>query len=487
MKIKNIFKSKKAENTPKFVNKRSLKNGSYSMIVSVLVIAIIVIVNLVVNHLPSTYTKFDLSDTKLFSISDETKNVLKNVNEDVTIYLVAQEGSEDKTIVELLDKYKALSSNISIVYKDPVLNPTFVSKYTSGDLNENSLIIESAKRSKVIDYNEIYQTTTDYQTYESSTEFDGEGQLTSGIDFVTSDDLPIMYALEGHNEQAISDSLKQEIEKQNVTVQSLSLLTSEAVPEDCKCLLIYAPVKDISTEEAKKISDYLNKGGNAFIASGYTEDELTNFNALLASFGVAKTTEVVFEGDSNYFARPYNHYLAPKLNSHDITSPLITAKERVLLPYAMGITQLDTKPDSITITSLLSTTNSSYGKVLTANTSSTQKEDGDTAGPFDLSVAITNKINDETEGKIIFTASDYLLDDSANQSVSGGNHDYILNAINWLCEHKSGITIHTKSLDSAKLVLTAAQTNFWSLITMVLLPVVVIITGIVVWLRRRKK
>jgi ABC-type uncharacterized transport system involved in gliding motility auxiliary subunit len=104
-----------------------------------------------------------------------------------------------------------------------------------------------------------------------------------------------------------------------------------------------------------------------------------------------------------------------------------------------------------------------------------------------LSVAITNQIDEKTEGKIIFTASDYLLDDSANQSVSGGNHDYILNGVNWLCEHESGITIHTKSLDNAKLVLTAAQTNFWSLITMVLLPVVVIVTGIVVWLRRRKK
>lgn len=487
MKFKNILKKNKTKAMPKIVNKRSLKNGSYSMMITALVIAIIVIINLVVNSLPSTYTKFDLSDTKLFTISDETKNELTNLNEDITIYLIAQEGNEDSTIVELLDKYVALSSNVSVVYKDPVLYPNFVSAYASDGLNENSLIIESAKRFKVIDYSEIYQTTTDYTTYESTTEFDGEGQLTSGIDYVTSDDLPVMYVLEGHSEAELSTALQQEIEQENITVQSLSLVTNETVPEDCKCLLIYAPLKDISTEESQKIADYLNGGGNAFIVSGYTEEELANFNALLASYGVEKTAEVVFEGDANNYATPYNHYLVPNLESHEITAPLVTANEKVLLPYAMGIKQLDTISDTITVTSLLSSTDSAYGKLLTAETSTTEKEDGDVAGPFDLAVALTNTIDENTESKMILAASDYLLDDSANQSVSGGNYDFILNSISWLCEHESSITIHSKSLDSAMLVLTAAQINFWSLIIMILLPLIVIVTGIVVWLRRRKK
>jgi ABC-2 type transport system permease protein len=487
MNIKNLWNNKQTEKLPKFLNKKSLKNGSYSMVMTALVLAIIVIMNLVVNSLPSTYTKLDLSDTKLFTISEQTKSILGNLNKDVTVYLIAQQGKEDKTIVELLDKYKALSSNLKVEYKDPVLNPTFVAGYTSDSLNENSLIIVSGEHSKIVDYSDIYQTSADYTTNETTTNFDGEGQLTSAIDFVTSDNLPIIYTLEGHNEQAISGDLQEAIEKENISIKSLSLLTNEAVPEDCKSLFIYAPQKDISTEEAKKISDYLNAGGNAFIVSGYTEGDLTNFNALLATYGVAKTKEVVFEGDANYFARPYNHYLAPKLNSNEITSPLITAKERVLLPYAMGITQLDSKPDTITISSLLSSTDSSYGKILTDKTSTTEKEAGDTTGPFDLSVAISNKIDENTEGKIVFTASDYLLDDSANQSVAGGNQDYVLNAISWVCAHESSITIHSKSLDSAKLVLTAGQTNLWSIVTMILLPLLVIVTGVIVWLKRRKK
>lgn len=469
------------------INKKSLRNGSYSMIITTFVLAILVVFNLVIHNLPSTYTKFDFSDTKLLTLSQETKDLVGSMQEDVTVYLIAQTGSEDKTIVELLDKYKALSSNISVVYKDPVIYPNFVSTYTSDSLNENSIIVESTKRSKVVDYSSIYQTTTDYSTYESKTEFDGEGQLTSAIDFVTSDSMPIIYTLEGHNEQSLSNELKEAIEKQNITIQSLSLVTNEAVPSDCKSLFIYSPQKDISNEEAKKIEDYLKAGGNAFIVSGYTEDELTNFNQILSTYGVTKTKEVVFEGDANNYARPYNHYLVPVIESHEITSPLITAKEKILLPYALGIKQLESKPETVTIESLLSSTDSSYGKYLTSNTSSTEKEAKDTDGPFDLAVAITNTVDENTKSKMILTASDYLLDDSANQTVAGGNHDFILNALKWICEQESGITIHAKSMDSQKLVLTAAQMNFWSLIIMILLPLLIIITGIIIWLKRRKK
>lgn len=468
-------------------NKKSLRNGSYSMIITTFVLAILVVLNLVIHNLPSTYTKFDLSDTKLLTLSQETKDLVGSMQEDVTVYLIAQTGSEDKTVVELLDKYKALSTNISVVYKDPVIYPNFVSTYTSDSLNENSIIVESTKRSKVVDYSSIYQTTTDYSTYESKTEFDGEGQLTSAIDFVTSDSMPIIYTLEGHNEQSLSSELKEAIEKQNITIQSLSLVTNEAVPSDCKSLFIYSPQKDISNEEAKKIEDYLKAGGNAFIVSGYTEDELTNFNQILSTYGVTKTKEVVFEGDTNNYARPYNHYLVPVIESHEITSPLITAKEKILLPYALGIKQLESKPETVTIESLLSSTDSSYGKYLTSNTSSTEKEAKDTDGPFDLAVAVTDTVDENTKSKIILTASDYLLDDSANQTVAGGNHDFILNALKWICEQESGITIHAKSMDSQKLVLTAAQMNFWSLIIMILLPLLIIVTGIIIWLKRRKK
>ncbi|OYO43071.1 hypothetical protein CG709_20315, partial [Lachnotalea glycerini] len=135
----------------------------------------------------------------------------------------------------------------------------------------------------------------------------------------------------------------------------------------------------------------------------------------------------------------------------------------------------------------LSTTDSAYGKLLTQNTATTEKESGDTEGPFDLSVVITNTIDENTESKIILTGSDYLLDDGANKTVSGGNHDFIINALGYLCEHESSISIHSKSIDSQKLVLTAAQINFWTTIIMILLPLAVVITGIIVWFRRRKK
>lgn len=490
MRIKNILKNKRAESyknrKKKYINKKMLYNGSISVAASVIFVAIIVIVNLAVNRLPSTYTKFDVSNTELFTLSEQTVNLVEGLNEDVTLYLIAQDKHEDTTIAELLDRYKALSSHIKVVYKDPVLYPNFVSSYTSEDLNENSIIVESNKRSRVIDYSDIYQTTTDYTTYTQSTEFDGEGQLTSAIDFTTTDKLPVMYALEGHNEAVIPTALKQKIEKNNITVQSLNLLTSESVPTDCESLLIYAPLKDISVDEIKKISDYLNGGGNAFIISGLTEEELVNFNGLLEEFGVELSKELVFEGNGNYFAVPYNHYLLPDLNSHDITSPLMSRKMRVLLPYSLSITQLENADESLTIQPLLSSSDKAYGKIIDENTESTEKSDTDTEGPFNMAVTITKKPADDKEGRIILAGSEYLFDEGANQTVSGGNYDFAINAVSWLCDHESAISVHSKSMSEQYLVLTAADINVYSTIAIIFIPLAIIITGAVIVFRRSR-
>lgn len=487
MRFKNILKSKRVKPQKlKYTNKKMLYKGLISVAASVIFVAVIVIVNLAVNSLPSTYTKFDVSNTELFTLSDQTISLVKGLNEDVTLYLIAQDKNEDITITELLGRYEALSSHIKVEYKDPVLYPNFVSSYTNEGLNENSIIVESKKRSRVIDYSDIYQTTTDYSTYTQSTEFDGEEQLTSAIDFTTTDELPVMYVLEGHDEAEIPATLKQQIEKNNITMQGLNLLTTESVPEDCESLLIYAPLKDISEEEVEKISDYLNNGGNAFIISGLTEEELVNFNGLLNEFGAELSKELVFEGNSNYYAVPYNHYLLPDLISHDITSPLIDHKMRVLLPYSLNIKQTDNADETLSIQPLLSSSDKAYGKIIDKNTESTEKSDGDTDGPFNMAVAITKSLDDNTESKLILVGTEYIFDEGANQTVSGGNYDFAINAVSWLCDHVSTISVHSKSLSEQYLVLTAADINIYSAIAIIFIPLAIIaIGGVIVFKRSR--
>lgn len=472
--VKGMFQTKK------------FKNGSYSTILSVIAIAMVIVINLIVNAVPTTYTKFDVSTKKLTKISDQTKELLSGLSQDVTVYLIAQDENKDGTISDLLDRYKAGSSHIKVEVIDPATNPTFVSNYTEDTLSENSIIVESEKRSKVIPYDSIYASSTDSTTYQQTTSFDGEGQITSGIDYVTTEDLPVVYTLEGHSEAELSASFTSAIEKQNLSLESVNLVTSETVPEDCDCLFILAPQKDLTDEETKKINTYLEGGGNIFIASGYDQVTLKNLESIMSSYNITVKDGLVVESDTNYFYTQYPYYLIPAISEHTITSDLVSNNLKVMVPQARAIVIGESEDENISTTSLLTTSEKAYLKVLEANEKSIAQEDSDETGSFNVAVASTKTL-ENGKSNLIYVASSYFFQDEVNQQVSGGNEDLAINGLSWMCDHESSIAIHSKSLDVNYLVLTAGQTSFWTLLLMFVIPIAIIVGGVVIWLRRRRK
>ena len=252
--------------------------------------------------------------------------MLKDLDKDVIIYQIAQSGSEDENISNLLQRYADESDHITVEQKDPVVNPKFISEYTSDNLSSNSLIIVCGDMNKVVNYTNIYESSLDYYTYSSKTTgFDGEGQITSAIAYVTSENLPVMYTLEGHGEQDLDSTVKEDIEKANMEIKSLNLLTEGSVPEDASCLLIDAPKTDISENEKTALIEYLENGGKAMIFSDYTGQEMPNFDAVLENYGVNRVDGLVFEGDSQHYAAQMLYYLVPTINSTDITSDLVSS------------------------------------------------------------------------------------------------------------------------------------------------------------------
>ena len=122
------------------VNRKYLKIGSFSMVMCLIVIAVVIAVNLFAAELPSTLTKYDMSALDLFSITEETEQILAGVDTDVTFYILTQRGGEDPNIVELLDRYSALNPHIKVKTVDPIENPAFIEEYSSSQLNDNSVI-----------------------------------------------------------------------------------------------------------------------------------------------------------------------------------------------------------------------------------------------------------------------------------------------------------------------------------------------------------
>ena len=481
----NKFDKKKLIGT---ISKKHIKNGSYTMVMSVIFIAVVIVINMIVSTIPSKYSEIDISSQKLYSIGDETKKMLKDLEKDVTIYQIAQSGYEDENISSLLKKYEDESKHIKVEQKDPVVNPKFVSQYTSDDLSANSLIVVCGDRNKVIDYNNIYETSIDYQTYSSQTTgFDGEGQITSAIGYVTSENLPVLYTVEGHGEKDMDSSIKEDIEKANMDIKSLNLLTEGSVPDDADCLFIDSPSTDFSSDEKDAIIEYLENGGKAIIFSDYTTEDMPNFDAILENYGVQRTEGVVFEGDNQHYAMQMPYYLVPTINSTDASSETASAGYYVLAPYAQGIKQLDDVRDTVKIESILTTSDQAYSKT-DLNSNTIEKEDGDVEGPFDLGVSITESLDDDKETQIVYYSTSNLMDSQTNQMVSGGNEKLIMESLKWMTdtEESASVSIPSKSLEVSYLTITDYDAAFWKICTIALIPGIFLVIGFVVWIKRRK-
>lgn len=464
----------------------SFHHGSYSILLSCIVIALAIIVNLVVNALPSSMIHVDISSNQVYTLSDQTKEIVKNLEQDITIYALYTDGNEDETTMQLLNRYKDLSDHITIKTVDPVSNPTFTASYDASSLSTGSLIVQSGERYKTIAYSDIYETSYSYYDYSSTTDFDGEGEITSAIDYVTSDTLPVLYYTTGHDEVTLSDTASTALEKSNYELQSLSLLSEESIPEDCGVLMILAPQSDFSSEEADMVIQYLENGGKAFIWTSYTTEKLTQFERILNNYGMATSDGIVLESDSNsYFQTPY--CIIPQYASHDITSDASSSNTLALIYQTTGIEQLDVR-STVTQTPLLTTTDSAYEKIPeNGQLSTSEKESGDEEGTFNLAMLAEEETSNGENTQLVVFSTPYLVDESLISRYNISNVDLMVNSIGYMCEHETSVTIDAKSMTTETITPTAASVNMQSLIFVILLPAGLLIAGIVIWLRRRKK
>lgn len=484
-------------------NKRAFKKGSYSAALSVIVVAVIVVLNLVVGQIPSKYTQIDISTGKLYTIGDETKNTLKNLKDDVTIYYVVQSGNEDSNIQKLLDQYEENSSKIKVEKVDPVAQPAFIKQYTEDSLSENSLIVVGENRNKVVSYNNLYETELDYSTYQSNvTGFDGEGQITSAITYVVSEDVPVLYYVEGHNEVSVPDSLGDRIEKANLELKSLNLVTADAVPEDAAGILLNSPESDYSADEVKKVTDYLKNGGKAIILTDYVGKNLENYHSILEEYGIEITDGIVVETDADHYVQiPY--YIVPTIGASDVTDKMTLGSSNVLLSGCQGFSVAEDVRDTLEIDVVLSPTEDAFVKTSPQDMKTYDKESGDADGPFSVGILISESISSDTtedtesekdtssqkKTQIACFSSSSILDESINSMVSDGNYTLYMNCLKWLMDTDDSemVSIASKSVSVDYLTVTRGKAVFYAFVLVLVLPVFCLAAGGVICYRRKKR
>ena len=455
------------------------KGGSYSLAVTAIVVAILIAVNVLASVLPTSATKYDITSTNLYSVTSSTKVVVNALEKDVTIYWVVQADKEDEVIENLLGKYESLSSHITVTKKNPDVFPTFTSQYTDETVPNNSLIVECGDKSRYISYNDIYLTDVDYTTYSYVYSFDGEGAITSAIDYVISDELPKVYTLEGHGEEALPSEFQTQIEKENMELESFSLLNTDEIPENADALLVYAPQSDISEDEAELLEAYLEGGGKLLVIAGPTEDgTLTNFYSVLEAYGVEPAEGFVVEGDRNHYAFQQPYILLPEIASGEITDPLLEEKYYAIVPLAQGLTVTGSSA-----TALLTTSESSFSKIAGFQMDTYEKEDDDIDGPFAVAVSADTG----SGGQLIWFSSNYFLNEIYNAYSSGANLDLAMNALSSLIGEREAVSIRSKSLSYNYLTISESSASMLKSWMIGIIPAAFVLYGVITVIDRRKK
>ena len=190
-----FLKSKKSASDGKV-----FRSGLYSAAITAAVIAAVVLLNLLVRAIPSKYTEFDLSEAGLYTLGDSSKQVARELSQDVTIYYLCETGNEDQIISKLLDKYAAESSHITWELKDPAVYPTFAAQYGAQEASSGSVILVSGDQNVVLDASDLYDYDySDYYTAGTySVTFAGENEITSAIYRLTSGEQKHAYYTTNH-------------------------------------------------------------------------------------------------------------------------------------------------------------------------------------------------------------------------------------------------------------------------------------------------
>ena len=468
---------------------RVFRSGVYAAALAAIVLVLVILVNLVVRAIPTRYTEFDLSESGLFTLSDSSKTVAKNIDTDVTIYYLAETGDEDVLITKLLNNYAAQNAHIRWEGKDPALYPTFAAQYGAQNSANGSLILTCGEKSTVLDASDLY--TEDYSNYylngSSSVTFDGESKLTAALYRLTSGEERHAYYTTNHGEQALTDTLKAALENQNLAVSALDLLSGD-IPDDCDLLIINVPAQDLSSagallDEMSALRSYLEQGGKLLVTTD-SYNRTPNLDALLAEFGLSRTEGLVVEGDSSHVLNSYPpYYLLPDYASAAESGILegVDKNRKVLLQMAQGITLTET--ENVISEALLTTSDSAYSKAAGYEMTTLEKEDGDPDGPFTLAAYARRE---DTEAEVVWVNCGNMDNEGIYQVVPG-NVSFLQACAATLAGQENTALIESKALDAAPITVANSTSVGLGLVFVILLPAAVLaVGGVVVVLRRRK-
>ena len=475
----------------------SRRQGSRLSIVVPVIIAVLIVFFLnVVMHLLDDRMNLhmDMSERKYYSISEETEKVLDNLSDDVYVYTLYEPSQADTRMTELLRNYEARSPHVHVENVDITVNPGFTMEFDpNGEgISSGSVIVTNEDHS-------LYKVLTVYDLYSMDSTmqyvfgFNGEAQISSAIDYLMTGKGYAIKLLAGHSEYT-----RENLSELVVAMSSLgyttetydTTLSDEPLDPDYDLLLVVSPGIDLNAEEYARIKAFLDQGGNAIFlmdyvlfnaTTGYTQiivDDLENFNALLLSYGLSMNKDYIIGGNQEMLYKRVTGHVV-NMYEHVITKNLI---ERKLTPVLMDCSSIKIESgDQVKAAPLLETDADTWAKEVQSSMSGNY-EAGDEKGPFTIGA-----VAQRGDSRIaVYGTSSFILS-NADGIERSANEALIMNTINVLAERSEGLNIPAKSLMAGVMEFTNnRQPIILEVLLMAVLPLAILVTGLVIWIRRKR-
>jgi ABC-type uncharacterized transport system involved in gliding motility auxiliary subunit len=451
---------------------RQTKYAAYVTVYIIVILAVIVVANFLANRYNKSY---DATANKRFTLSDQTKKVVGELKQDVTIsYFDRPTGMQNAK--DLLDRYQNLSSKIHVQYVDLLKNTT-LARAQNVSHEAEAVITVGARR-------------------EDAKTFDEEGVTGALIRALKGGERTVC-VVSGHGEHRLDDSSQSDgfsgfqtvVQRDNYKVQSVSLLQKPEVPANCTVLVVAGPTGDYIQPEVDAIKKYVENGGRALfmldppLKLGRKQiGDNTALTDLLASWGVTPDKDLLLDESaaSQLLGGGPEAPVVLQYDSHPIVNDLTNVS--TAFPLSRSLETKNT--DKTTITKLFSTSADSYATSDLASSEIRINPAKDKHGPFTLAVAGTYTGAKPTDsGRFVVVGNSGW---ASNQALGfSGNRNLLLNMINWLSSDEDLISIRPKEPEDRRINLTRAQFRLVQTTSQFFLPLIVIVGGVMVWLKRR--
>jgi gliding motility-associatede transport system auxiliary component len=443
-------------------------SGANFAIYTIVVLAIIVLVNWYVQR---NDHRWDLTPSHKYSLSEQSMKILKGLNKPVDIYVFDRERAfRDER--DLLGNYAAASHYVNVHYEDPDRDPSV------------------ARRFNIRSYGTIVVATSDRH-------FEAQGSTEEGISNALIRVLKgqkVAYFSEGHGErdQASSErsgynSFEKALEGENFSVKTLTLLQKMEIPSDCAVLVIAGPQNDYLPQEVDTIEKYVKGGGRIMVFVDPGRD-LPNLGKMLADWGVNMQNDVVIDENplAQIFGTQPSMPVVFKYGSSVITQPL--ERSATLFPLTRSFELGKDSKAGITTDSLCETSEASFGVAdwnPSIRTVSAFRAGKDFKGPLAVAVSgdISNAGDKKNDGRFVALGTSAIADNAFLGFQA--NRDLLMNMLDWLSSAEDLISIRPKPPESQHLDLTTRQMTNLLVFGVLGLPLLIVVTGFLVWWRRR--